>query len=85
MGRGEPALVLFISMFLLIAVNSAGTYGLLRTFGSQVGDSGVTHSSAYDIEVDREGIYISGLSYSEGRQNFPLLVILNRDHTHTSM
>lgn len=82
MGRGEPALVLFISMFLLIAVNSAGTYGLLRTFGSQVGDSGVTHSSAYDIEVDREGIYISGLSYSEGRQNFPLLVILNRDHTH---
>ncbi len=52
-------------------------YGLLRTFGAG------PFTSAYDIEVDEDGIYLAGYTtYNIFRPPQSSLTILNPDHTH---
>ncbi|MEM4642739.1 MAG: hypothetical protein QXF36_06180 [Candidatus Caldarchaeum sp.] len=70
--------VLTLILFTALALHPATAdpaYGLLRTYT----DQGSRIAQAYDIEVDRDGIYIVGLS--NDRYNKPALTILNSDHT----
>ncbi|MCS7094736.1 MAG: hypothetical protein NZ988_02870 [Thaumarchaeota archaeon] len=68
-------------IFVANSTSPSDVYGLLRSFGSYYkGGAPQGPEVAYDIKVDKNGIYIVGQQSSDAPR--PYLLILNRDHSY---